>query len=322
MSARDAIGWGALGAGLCAALVLGVHWAGGSGTADEDEAAKPVETEKAPGLAVDAAMQARIGLKLAPVQALTTAGVAHGFARGLDAGPLASIESDIAAASAAARASAAEAARLAMLIAADQSASRQALDAARAQAAADAARLKLAEQRVTLEYGPGLAAMGDGARRALLAEITAGRAALVRIDLPQGNAGGLRLADGGTVRVIGPATLADPKLQSPGLLGIAHGQAARTLNNGRVADVTADATNLQSGVLVPADAVVRWHGGQWVYRRSGGGRFERVELVDPRPVEGGVFVASGLAAGQMIAVQGAGSLLALDRAADLAQESD
>ncbi|MGQ7396580.1 hypothetical protein ACTGYH_12840, partial [Streptococcus suis] len=63
-------------------------------------------------MSIDAAFAKRIGLQTAPLSATTMASVARGFARGIDAGPLASIEADIATARAAAQASSAEAARL------------------------------------------------------------------------------------------------------------------------------------------------------------------------------------------------------------------
>jgi len=65
----------------------------------------------------------------------------------------------------------------------------------------------------------------------------------------------------------------------------------------------------RAGVVVPEGAVVRWSGVRWVYRASGAGHFERVALADAQPVEGGLFVTTGLAAGEEIAVAGAAVLL-------------
>jgi hypothetical protein len=327
MNARHAIGWGALGAGAGVALLLavqGTHPSSGASGDDADvKAEKPAAGEDQPaGVAVPPALRARLGLQVVPLAASSAPAELHGLARGLDAGPLAAIEADIAAAQAAATASAAEERRLTGLAAADQSASRQAVEAAHAQALADAAKLHLAEQRVALEFGPGLAAMGDGGRRRLLADITRGAAALVRVDLPvSAPVGSVRLQDGGTIRLIGPAAQADPRLQSPGLLGLVSGAAAQTLNAGRVRDVVVAGGPPRSGVFVPSDAVVRWHGSQWIYRGDGA-RFARIELDDAQPVPGGWLAASGLKAGDRVAVRGAGALLAIDRASDLAQESD
>lgn len=323
MSARDAIGWSALGAGLCAALVLAMHHSEATGTAEPE--APPAATaadNKEAGLAVTPELGARLGIRLATLTASNAPSEVHGLARGLDAGPLAAIEAEIAGARAAAAASSAQAARLAGLAAADQSASRQSVEAARAQAAADAARLHLAQQRVALEFAPGLAAMADQARTALLGAITRGEAALVRVDLPGANtATRVRLVDGGTIRLIGPAAQADARLQSAGLLGIADGAAARALNAGRVRDVVAANGPNRQGVLVPGDAVVRWRAAQWVYRASGD-KLVRTELTDAQSVPGGWLVSAGLSAGDRVVIHGAGALIALDRAADLAQEGD
>lgn len=323
MSARDAIGWGAVGAGLCAALLFGVHGLAGRQAAEpaaSAQAAAPVVKED--GITVTPELAARIGLRTATLVASSAAGEMHGLARGLDAGPLAAIESEIATARAAAAASSAQAVRLAGLEAADQSASRQAVEAARAQAAADAARLHLAEQRIALEFAPALATMGDGPRTALLAAITRGEAALVRVDLPGGNAGSsVRLTEGGTIRLIGPAAQADARLQSAGMIGIADGAAARLLNAGRARDVVAATGPSRQGAFVPGDAVVRWHGTQWVYRTAGV-RFARIELANAQPVPGGWLAFTGLGAGDQVVVRGAGALIALDRADDLAQEGN
>ncbi|MGJ3647012.1 hypothetical protein ACLB0R_00885 [Sphingomonas sp. GlSt437] len=322
MSARDAIGWGALGAGLTAALVFAAHGVGKSADAEDKpaEAAAPADKSSDPGkLAVDGALAKRIGLRTAPLGGTTMATITHGFARGIDTSPLASIEADIATARAAAQASAAEAKRLGVLAAADQSASRQALEAARAQAVADAAKARFAEQRVALEFGPGLGAMGDGARRALLAEIARGAAVLVRVDIAAEGVGGVRLASGGAIRLLGRAAQADPKLQSAGMLGLVRGAEARQLNTGRTVDVIAQTGTTQAAVFVPTEAVVRWHGGQWVYRATSDGKFERVSIDDGQPASGGWLVSSGLAPGDRVVVAGAGALLALDRAGELSQ---
>ncbi len=61
-------------------------------------------------------------------------------------------------------------------------ASRAALQTAQAKAAADMARTEQARSRIALEFGQGLATLGDASRARLIA--AAGRAALLRIDIP------------------------------------------------------------------------------------------------------------------------------------------
>ncbi|MFA5970293.1 MAG: hypothetical protein WC816_13745 [Sphingomonas sp.] len=326
MSARDAIGWGALGAGACAALVLAIGHFGASADADRAEEA-PAETTAAAAKSgqvnADKAFQARIGLKVVVATSATTSDLARGFARGLDSGPLAAIEAEIATAKGAAQASAAEAARLVALAAADESASRQSVEAARAIAIADAARVRLAEQRIALEYGIGLARLGENGRHALLAAIANGTASLVRVDIPGASTRNARLTEGGArIELLGPAAAADAKLQTPGMIGIVRGDAARRLNNGLAVEVVADGSGVTDGIAIPADAVVRWHDGLWVYRQTGAETFERVELADARPIDNRWFVPAGLAAGDRVVVDGAGTLLALDRAGDVTEGGD
>ncbi|WP_225010198.1 efflux RND transporter periplasmic adaptor subunit [Novosphingobium percolationis] len=330
MSRRAAIGWAGVGAGISAAVLLGL--APMRNAAEIVEGKRPsvdgptttASSSRDGEVRLERAEQQRVGLSVAPAITTTAPAITHGFARGLDGGALAAIDAEIVTARAAAGASRAEAARLAELFAQDQSASAKSVEAARAQSAADAARVGLAERRIGLEYGPGLARLGPGARHALIADIAAGRAALVRIDVPGANLDALSRMriDGSAVAVLGPAAAADARLQSAGLLAILRGPIAASVTNGRILDVKVERGSAESGVAVPRDAVLRWRGGLWVYRQEGPESFERVELVDARPIGGGWFVRSGLTAGNRVVTGGAETLLAIDRNGGSAAESD
>lgn len=324
MSRRTAIGWAALGAGAGAAAMLVLmplyHAADAPGTSTEVSDPRtdaPTSSERDGNVRVSRAEQQRIGLRVAAVVTTIAPAVSHGFARGLDTGALAAIDAEIVTVRAAANASRAEAARLAMLASQDQSASVKSVQAARAQAAADGARADLAARRIGLEYGAGLARLSDGARRALIADIAAGRAALVRIDVPGASLGDLsrvRLDDGGgSLRVIGPAAAADLRLQSAGVLAVLRGAVASSATNGRILGVTIERGGAETGIVVPRDAVLRWRGGLWAYRQETPEAFARTELVDARAVGDGWFVPAGLSAGDRVVVGGAGTLLAIDR---------
>lgn len=325
MSRRTAIGWAALGAGAGAASMFVLmplfHAADAPGTSTEISDPRtdaPTSSERDGNVRVSRAEQQRIGLRVATVVTTIAPAVTHGFARGLDTGALAAIDAEIVTVRAAANASRAEAARLAMLASQDQSASVKSVQAARAQAAADGARADLAARRIGLEYGAGLARLSDGARRALIADIAAGRAALVRIDVPGASLGDLsrvRLDDGGggSLRVIGPAAVADLRLQSAGVLAVLRGAVASSATNGRILGVTIERGGAESGIVVPRDAVLRWRGGLWAYRQETPEAFARTELVDARAVGDGWFVPAGLSAGDRVVVGGAGTLLAIDR---------
>lgn len=329
MSTRAAIGWAAAGAGACAAVMLVAVPARQpvpEGAAVAEEAAAQTSSARDGEVRIEANEQRRIGLRLAIVSSTTAPVVTHGFARGLDSGALASIDAEIASGMAAASASQAEADRLALLAAQDQSASVRSVQAAKAQAAADAAKVQLARRRIALEYGPGLARLSASARRSLLADIAGGRAALVRVDVP--GAGIMDLArvrldgGGGSLRILGPASVADPRLQSAGVLSVLRGPIAASATNGRILGVTIERGGAEQGVTIPGEAVVRWRGGLWAYKSGGPETFERTELVDARAITGGWFVKTGLAAGDRVVVRGAETLLAVDRGGGAAPDED
>ena len=329
---RAAIGWAAVSAAVTAAitlLVVPTLRPVGSPEADKvvaQNAARPTASDRDGDVRIDQTEQRRIGLTLAMVTSTTTSAVTHGFARGLDTGALAAIDAEIVAARAAASASRADASRLALLASQDQSASEKSVQAARAQAAADAARADLAARRIGLEYGAGLARLDAAGRSMLLSDIAAGRAALVRIDVPGSDLPDLSRVridgGGGTLRVIGPTAAADARLQSAGMLAVLRGPLAGSATNGRVFGVTVERGGAEAGVLVPRDAVLRWRGGLWVYLHQGTEAFARTELVDARPTADGWFVPSGLAAGSRVALGAAGTLLAIDRGGGAAPDKD
>lgn len=316
--------WAAGGASVLAATLFAAGLLGSAPTSKTDSdspAARQVEpaSERVGMVPIDADTQRRLGIEVVPVTAGTDSPGLDGFARGLDAGPLAAIIAEIDTARAAASASAAEAHRLDSLYRQDVSASRRSAEAARAQAAADAARLRLAQQRVGTEFGPGLLHLGLAEVRRLTSKIASGQAALIRIDIPGASlpAGSMVGVGNGpisiAVRVLGPAAIADTRLQSAGVLAILRGPMARQSLSGRVMPASAATGARHAGLLVPRDAIVRFQGQMWVYRQSGKG-FARIALPEPVSVAAGWLVAAGsaLKAGDRIAVRGGVGLLAID----------
>lgn len=276
---------------------------------------------EAPGLVkVDAATQARLGIATAPLQAARRGATATGFARALDPVPLAQLDADIAGAVAALAASQAEANRTKALNAADQTVSKQAAEAAAAQARGDAAKLLLLRRRVGLEWSPALAKLSDARRGKLIADIAAGRAALVRIDAASGLtqlSGSASIAlPSGPVRasILGPTRVGDPRLQATGLLALVTGPAAVQLGTGAVAAATVSSGAGADGVVIPRAALLRTAGQTFVYLRKDAGSFER-RLVsgavnDPQ----GLFVTSGFKAGEPVVTAGASQLFAAQTA--------
>ncbi len=294
--------------------------------APEPDVPSPAAAARADGdIAMDAALQKRLGVATSRLAAATAPSLASGYARALDLAPLAAINGDIAVARAAAAASAADAARLVALAAQDQSASTRAVQVARAQAAADAARTEQARRRVALEFGPGLAVLGDAARARLIADAANGQAALLRIDIPgaaPATGSRIRIDGAGNATVIGPAAAADARLQSAGVLAILRGPGARNTTAGRLLPATIASGGTTTGVIIPRESVLRWNGSLWVYRQSAPAQFQRRELVDARPVYNGWFATKGVMPGDAIVTTGAGAVLAAERSGDSSGEDE
>jgi len=291
----------AVGAGAWALVLL---------AADAGSAAEPL-------LKMDAATQARLGVATAPLQAASRNPTLTGFARALDPVPLAQLESDLEAAKAAAAASLAEASRTRALNAADQTVSKQAAEAAAAQARADAAKLQLLRRRVGLEWSPVLARWPDARLSRLVADIAAGRAALVRIDSASGLAQAhgtamLDLGPAGPVRavILGATRTGDARLQSTGLLALVSGPQAALLGAGTVTPATIAEGAGASGVVIPRAALLRAAGRTWVYIRRDATDFERRETPPGQTDSAGLFVTSGFRPGEPVVVAGASQLFA------------
>jgi hypothetical protein len=294
------------------ALLAAQTWTGPARAEADDAAAKPVK--------LAAETQRKLGLATEPLIAAHRAASLSGYVRVLDPGPLAQLDSDIQAAAAAAEASAAEAARAKALNADGQALSAKALEAAQAQAGGDAARLALLRRRVGLEWGGGLARLSAKQRDALLTEIAAGKAALIRIDTAGGvGLAGLRdmdidLGPLGSVHaaVLGGARAADAHLMSPGLIAKAAGPNARLLSVGLAAPVTLTASAAATGVLAPRAALIRSNGKTWVYVRTSADTFQRREVADGRVEPDGLFAPAGFKPGEAVVTQGAAALFAAE----------
>ncbi len=271
-------------------------------------------------LKMDAATQRRLGLVTAPLAAATQrVGGADGFVTVLDAGPLALLDADLAAAQAALAASQAEAARTRALNAEDQTVSRRVAQAAAAQARADAARAQLLRRRIGLEWGPGLASLSDAARSRLIGELASGRAALARIDAAGGVPAGTRSVgldlgpDGfASATVLGPARTSDPRLQTTGALAVVRGPGASRLGAGAILPARIETGAAAAGVTIPRGAIVRRGGETLVYIRRDAGSFEHRAVVGGAPGPAGLFVARGFRPGEAVVIKGAAQLLAAE----------
>jgi hypothetical protein len=270
-------------------------------------------------LKLDAPTQTRLGVVTTPLVATRKTASVSGFARALDPVPLATLDADIGTAVAALSASQAEAARTRSLNAEDQTVSKRAADAAAAQARADAAKLTLLRRRLGLEWGPSIQALSDARRGRLIADIAAGRAALVRIDASSGlsqlrGVARIDLGPAGAARavILGPARAGDPRLQSTGLLALVTGPQALRMGSGTVAPATLAAEAEAVGVIVPRVALLRTGGQTFAYVRRNAVTFERRPVVGGLSDPAGLFVAGGFRPGEPVVVKGAAQLFAAE----------
>jgi hypothetical protein len=270
-------------------------------------------------LKIDGATQQRLGIATAPLAATRKAASVTGFARTLDPAPLATLDSDIASAVAALNASQPEAARTRSLDAADHTVSTKAAEAAAAQARADAAKLVLLRRRLGLEWGPSLQALSDARRGRLIADLAAGRAALVRIDSAGGLAqfrGSATIDLGGAgvahAAILGPARVGDPRLQSTGLLALVTGPQAIRMGAGTIAPATLATGAGAIGVVIPRSALLRTGGQTFAYIRRDAGSFDRRPIAGGLADPAGLFVAGGFRPGEMVVIRGAAQLFAAE----------
>ena len=274
------------------------------------------------GPLVDAppALQQRLGIHTLTLTAQRRSVQVAAFAKVLDPGPLAALESDLSTAIAAADASAREAKRARVLQAGGVAMSAKDAEAAISQARQDAAKVVLLRRRVGLEWGPGLQRLSDARRQALVDSLSRGRAALVQVDTPdsQGQAGARAVEidiGSGSVRapVLGPSRTAEARLQSSGLIALVTGPQAVLFSVGLTQSARIDQPSSQMGVLLPRAALIRYEGSDWAYVLRAPGRFERRQVQAPAAEKDGDFVAQGFRAGEQVAVGGVTALFAAEQ---------
>ena len=297
--------------GLGVLLALGVG-AGGADYAHGGGAPPPPIT-------LSAAEQARLGVQ---TQVLTAAPAPQGHAstaRVLDPGPLIQLDADLAAASASLAASRAEASRTRQLYAQDRTASARALEMAEAQAQADLQRVSGAQRRLLLEWGEGVAHLPERRRAALLNDLAHVRSELVRIELPPevpvppaGAVVRLRSAAATMqAKVLGMLPVADPRLQTRGVLAELSGSQAQ-LAVGQMLSAQLPAPASAAGVILPRDALLREGSQVWAYVQTGPATFVRREVTGFQPLTAGWFVSGGFVPGERVVAVGAAALLGVE----------
>lgn len=266
----------------------------------------------------DLAMQvSEAGITVAPVGSAQYSPETAGYGRVLDTGAYLSTRAEVAAAQATADGSQQEYTRLKALHDQGENASLQAVENAESAAVRDRAQLAAAQARLLGAWGPILSGNGADATLRLL---STGTAALIRIDLPAGDA-----APAGNrarvapltgdpawrdVEILGPAVAADPQFQGRGWIAVWRDQPAAVGTALRATVPTGAAA--QAVIVVPKHAIVYYQGGSCIYTPTTNGGFQR-RLVTLGPVlESGLIVTAGLTPGEKIVVNGAQQLLATE----------
>ncbi|MDC7694365.1 hypothetical protein PQU94_08730 [Asticcacaulis sp. DXS10W] len=265
---------------------------------------------------LSSALQKRLGVQTAPLQAGTASADLKGFAKGLDPSPLVALLNDLEAAKATARLSQTEADRTKALQALDNTVSRKVADAAALQALLDNRKVRAFQQRLALEWGPAFPRMGNAGLDQLSRDLVSGEVALLRIDSPSGkNLLGLKtltldLPGTGKVlaTVIGPARTADPLMRSGGLLAKVSGPQAKYLTPDLTLPATLPVQGGGQGVWIPASALLRAEGRVWVYVTRDNETFIRRPLANSVYTPQGVMVRSGFSVGERVVTVGSAAL--------------
>ena len=272
------------------------------------------------GVTLDSQAQARLGVRTQALKSERRSAQIDAFAKVLDPGPLAQLQSDLQGAEASAAASAAEASRTKMLNASGSAVASKDAEAAEAQARNDAQHVVILRQRLGLEWGPGIQRMKDDARRALIRALSDGQAALVHIDTPNNEGQDkarsveIDIGDGQAHgELLGAARAAEPRLQSSGLIALVRGKSAILLSNGLIQSAHINTPASSPGVIIPRSAVIRFNGSDWAYVRHDAQGFERRRLDSPVAGEAGLFVTKGFSPGDELVVQGAAELFGAEQ---------
>jgi len=156
-----------------------------------------------------------------------------------------------------------------------------------------------------------------------LNELAHARAQLVRVEIPAGlpipkTGSGLAVrgdsqSDAFAGKVLGVLPLADPRLQTRGVLLELRGEAARLpIGEMLSAEVPTGDASIITGVILPRSALLRRNARVWAYVQTGPTLFVRREVRDYHPVLDGWFVAEGFAPGDHVVTAAAAALLGIE----------
>ena len=266
---------------------------------------------------LDAETQKLMGLQVASLQAAQLKPEMKVYGRVLDPSGLVTAVSELAATRATSEASQAELQRLKGL-AGQNNASARSVQAAEATAIRDRGQAESAWLRLLAAWGAGIAEQKD--LPALVESLGTLKAVLIQLNGPPGEAlgetpRGARVFslndDTNSVRAefISPAPAVDPQLQARGFFFLVNPNSQHLTPGTALTGFLELPGEPQSGVAVPASAIVRFNGAKWVYVQTGEDSFTRTEVASEHPIDNGWFVRSGLKADEKVVTAGAQQIL-------------
>ena len=269
-------------------------------------------------IVLDAETQQRLGLKMEAPASTRWQPEVKGFGRVMDPATLSAAVADLESARSAAEATGKEYDRMKTL-AAQNNVSIRALESVGATATHDELAFRSALRKFALDWGQALADGND--RERILSEVVSGQTALVRVDLPPGETLPSPPATARIVALTDETKPVDGALCSA-LVGVnpqTQSQVFFFLVKDPLLTPGAAVTGFLKvsgepvdGVVVPADAVLRYEGKGWVYVQTGTNDFARSEIPLDRPADNGWFVSGGLTATNRIVVSGAQTVLSAE----------
>ena len=287
---------------------------------NDQTTAEKKDQDTSPGVHLDADDIKGMGLVVTPAAAVTYLPGASGYGVVVGLDSVAQADSDLVTAEATAAQSAAAAARARQLSTGDEAAvSREQLDLAEAKAASDQATLALARRKADAAFGLNPPWRDAAERARIMAALGSGRSVLVRATFPLGVLDGAKpqnlsvtplnsAAAPITARQIWAAP-ADPAVPGRSFYLLVDGG---NLAQGERVSVTAPTGKAETGIRIPASALVLSESESWAYVQTKPGTFQRQPVDMSKPLGDGYFepAGQGIAAGQGIVTSGAGLLLA------------
>ena len=194
------------------------------------------------------------------------------------------------------------------------------VQAARAQQVLDKAALQALEDRLVLEWGPWFSGKPPDDRDKLAEELLAGRRSIVRLSIPRGGAAvvkpvAARLHTFGQDKtnlrctVVFPALAVDAVYQAQSYIGVIDNRDAPLPVGLSLTGVMELEGRPREGIFVPQDAVVFYLGKAWIYQKSEGDEFARLEISIETAVDGGWFLEGEAIKPDDVVIKGVQSLL-------------